>query len=89
VGRIIRLCSGRSLARMPIPICWNCKHYRESVSCSAFPKGIPWEILSSEADHHDPFRGDHGIRFERKDAAVVRAAALNGVNKRKEKRKPA
>ncbi len=22
------------------------------------------EILTSEADHHQPFPGDHGIRFE-------------------------
>ncbi len=49
---------------MAIPICWNCKHYREDVTCAAFPKGIPAEILESEANHRHPYRGDHGIRFE-------------------------
>ena len=73
--KILRLSSGHDLVRMPIPICWNCKHYRENSNCTAFPRGIPYEILTSEADHHKPFRGDHGIRFEPKDAIAIKAAA--------------
>ncbi len=49
---------------MVIPICWNCKHYREDVTCAAFPKGIPAEILESEANHRYAYAGDHRIRFE-------------------------
>ena len=59
-----RLCGGQSLARWKIPLCWQCKHYREDVTCAAFPKGIPAEILESEADHRRPYTGDHGIHFE-------------------------
>ena len=59
-----RLCSGYDLAHAPIPICWKCKHYRDDVTCAAFPQGIPAEILDSEADHREPYPGDQGMRFE-------------------------
>lgn len=62
----IRIGTGRWLANMPIPLCWTCKHYREDVSCAAFPNEIPADILTSEADHRKPYPGDHGIRFEPK-----------------------
>jgi hypothetical protein len=77
VTALKRLCSGSYLAHMPIPICWRCKHYRKDVSCAAFPKGIPAEILESEADHRQAYPGDHGIRFEplpEKRASVERIA---------------
>ncbi|MCK9596452.1 hypothetical protein M0R19_04670 [Candidatus Pacearchaeota archaeon] len=50
------------------PICVNCIHFKEEkgLPCDAFPKGIPDEILSGSFDHHKPFKGDHGIRFEKK-----------------------
>jgi hypothetical protein len=37
------------------PICQKCKHYdREKVNCSAFPKGIPFEILEGDNNHSKP-----------------------------------
>ena len=83
------LCSGSRLVMLPIPLCWSCKHYRENVTCSAFPKGIPAEILDSEFDHHNPIRGDHGIRFEPKEIVVTTAASANGVAKRMRAKKTA
>ena len=48
--------------------CGDCKHFHrdkpEQYRCDAFPQGIPDEILLSEHDHKEPFKGDHGIRFE-------------------------
>jgi hypothetical protein len=34
--------------------------------CDAFPDGdgIPSEIITNEADHREPFPGDHGIQFD-------------------------
>ena len=58
------LCSGRYLANWKPPICWECKHYRANATCTAFAHGIPYQILMSEADHRQPFPGDHGICFE-------------------------
>jgi hypothetical protein len=64
-----KLCSGRDLARMPNPICWKCKHFHKNAACKAFPKGIPADILCSKTDHHQPYPGDHGIRFEPVEAS--------------------
>ena len=76
--RVLRLCSGRSLARMPIPICWKCRHHREDISCAAFPHGIPYQILTSEADHHQPFPGDHGVYFEPSVLELVPSPGSDG-----------
>jgi hypothetical protein len=59
-----KLCSGYELAHMPRPLCWKCKHFQKNATCKAFPGGIAADILSSKADHHQPFPGDQGIRFE-------------------------
>lgn len=64
----------------PAPVCFKCKHFRpeeaffdkealeEYSYCAAFPdgKGIPFEILVGGNSHEDPFPGDHGIQFEKK-----------------------
>ena len=46
-------------------ICNKCKHINENgVTCKAFPKGIPEEILRGDHDHRKPYPNDKGIRFE-------------------------
>jgi hypothetical protein len=52
------------------PICIGCKHLQGDLrdpKCSAFPSGIPNEILLSKADHRKPFPGDGGVTFDPKD----------------------
>lgn len=60
--------------------CSYCKHYHRDaallsrdglprgitgVTCDAFPGGIPRELLSEKVKHTRPYKGDHGIQFER------------------------
>jgi hypothetical protein len=44
--------------------CVFCIHNRGNAKCSAFPKGIPLEILDNTLDHRKPIEGDNDIRFE-------------------------
>ena len=37
-------------------------------TCAAYPQGIPEAILANQHDHHHPYPGDKGIRFEPKPA---------------------
>ena len=48
------------------PICRDCRHRIgfDRLSCAAFPDRIPKEIWNGERDHHTPYPGDGGIRFE-------------------------
>jgi hypothetical protein len=56
----------------PMPSCATCALYRpaevglvgdETATCSAFPDGIPAEILDGGFDHREPYPGDGGIRY--------------------------
>ena len=40
----------------------------EVVFCKAFPDGIPNEIAYGDNPHLEPYPGDHGIRFEPREA---------------------
>jgi hypothetical protein len=44
-------------------MCSVCSHKGELFECSAFPDGIPVEILEGKFDHRKPHEGDHGIMF--------------------------
>ena len=52
--------------------CGECRHFHPvdpvklRLTCNAFPDGIPKEISLNQHDHHQPYPGDHGIRFEPK-----------------------
>lgn len=60
----------------PRPQCMACRHLRPRTMedffssapfrCDAFPDAIPDAIFGGEADHRQPFDGDHGIHFEAK-----------------------
>lgn len=59
-----------------VPQCCRCRHFDTSdpsgpARCKAFPDGdgIPAEIFLNKVDHHDPFPGDHGVRFEPAEGA--------------------
>ncbi len=48
-------------------LCGNCQLLEHNTEggpvCSAFPDGIPYEIVEGEHDHRESFPGDGGIRF--------------------------
>ena len=51
----------------PAPMCMSCKRLSDAgLTCEAFPDGIPDAILFSEHDHREPFKGDHGLLYERR-----------------------
>ena len=58
-----------------VGICHECFHRLDIFNCTAFPQGIPKEILMGDVDHHEPYPGDHGIQFKQK--ADVQPAAGN------------
>jgi hypothetical protein len=43
--------------------CPSCARYRGLGECSAFPNGIPQEIMSGEFDHTQPHDKDGGLRY--------------------------
>jgi hypothetical protein len=49
------------------PSCANCKHWHGGMACDAYPKGIPWPIISGDVAHTHPLPDDNGIQWERKD----------------------
>jgi hypothetical protein len=48
-------------------MCYDCKRFdQRTMTCEAYPDGIPQEIFDNEWDHRLPKPGDHGIQFEMK-----------------------
>ncbi len=51
----------------PTPLCLRCARFHEDndegFTCSAFPKGIPDEIVLRGFNHSNPFPGDNGMLF--------------------------
>jgi hypothetical protein len=53
---------------MEIQLCNLCKHYLGSLTCTAFPAGIPEEILNGENNHSEPLPEQlNKVVFEEKD----------------------
>lgn len=51
--------------------CAMCKHFHDEDTsgnnCDAYPDGIPEAIITNEHNHRQPYRGDGGIQFEKKE----------------------
>lgn len=60
------------------PGCATCKYYRGGMSCEAYPKVIPFPILSGDVPHfqsipgHGAVPGDQGITYEEADDDELR-----------------
>ena len=51
--------------------CFDCVHLRDEkgytrITCDAYPKGIPDDILYMKHIHTKPYKGDNGILFKKK-----------------------
>ena len=52
-------------------LCIYCKRFdgtqfidgADTVTCDAYPDGIPREIITNKVDHRSPYRGDGGLTF--------------------------
>lgn len=56
--------SGESIVNTPV--CHDCAHWNEDLTCKAFPDGIPDIVLYGENDHKQPIEGDHGLQYKKK-----------------------
>ena len=75
------------------PICGGCRHLTSpdlrDPTCTAFPAGVPWDILLSKADHRQPFPGDGGSRFDPTDdrAAAYAESMFEPVHRIRRRRR--
>jgi hypothetical protein len=51
-------------ANITSPLCHSCRYWiNDTLTCAAFPEGIPIPVLTNEWDHRHPLDGDHGIQY--------------------------
>lgn len=67
----------------PVSQCLVCTRYRspfdgdrDGPTCEAFPDAIPQPIIAMEADHRQPYPGDHGLRWESDGAPYPEGSLL-------------
>jgi hypothetical protein len=50
----------------PTRSCLNCTHLNRVTmgNCTAYPAGLPYDIVSGETRHDRPIPGDRGIQWE-------------------------
>lgn len=68
---LVPINQNRTIADIGVDIsvqCLRCKHLGEPLTCKAFPKGIPREILGGKIDHSKPLPDQkNDISFEPKE----------------------
>lgn len=47
-----------------MPMCLSCKHVNQDMTCSAFPEGIPSEIVLGKHDHREPLEDPDELLYE-------------------------
>jgi hypothetical protein len=54
-------------------VCTTCVHLTDARNrrCTAFPDGLPMAIWRGDHAHTTPYRGDHGVRYERLTVAEL------------------
>lgn len=59
--------------------CATCKnHIPHTLTCRAYPNGIPMEIIRGRVDHSKPYQGDKGILYTSEDPENPQTAPYIG-----------
>ncbi len=63
--------------------CLTCVHInkQDTTKCKAFPKGIPFLIISGGIEHTKPFAGDNGIVYSPNDSVIKKQNSDNKSNR--------
>ncbi|MHB9146654.1 MAG: hypothetical protein ACYC5Y_15165 [Symbiobacteriia bacterium] len=65
------------------PVCQICRRLNktrhDALVCTAFPDGIPMEIVLAGTDHTKPHEGDHGLQFDGDPIALERWREAAGI----------